>query len=102
MASNFAEIEITGTPGGIELVVKVVPGASRTRVVGALGSALKIAVSAPPEGGKANDAVVRLLAELFGVKRTEVTIVAGQTKPLKRVAVGRTTPDEARTRLAQP
>ena len=50
------------------LSVKVVPGASRDRVAGMLGDALKVQVSAPPEAGKANKAVLRVLAEFLNVK----------------------------------
>ncbi len=100
MPGNSANIEIIATADGIELTVKVVPGASRTKVVGSLGHALKLAVAAPPEAGKANDAVRRLLAELLGVKRADVSIVAGQTQPLKRIAVAGVSVAQARQRLA--
>ena len=73
---------------GISLRVKVVPGASRTKVVGVLGDRLKISVAAPPEDGKANRAVCELIAEVFGVSQREVAIIEGQTQPRKTVAVG--------------
>lgn len=67
--------------------MKVVPGASRTRIVGVLGDALKVAVSAPPEGGKANAAVCKLLATRLGKAKSDVSIVAGHSQPHKRVFV---------------
>ncbi|MBL8756650.1 MAG: DUF167 domain-containing protein [Planctomycetes bacterium] len=73
---------------GVQFAVKVVPGASRDRVVGAYGEALQVAVTAPPEGGKANAAVCALLAELFGVPARAVTVVSGHGNPRKVVAVG--------------
>ncbi len=79
--------------------VKVVPGASRSRVVGALGTALKIVVSAAPECGKANAAVIKLLAAHLDVKRAEVQIVGGHSKPLKRVLVTGRSAAELRRRL---
>lgn len=61
-------------PGGIELRLKVVPGASRERIAGPLGDRLKLRVAAPAEGGKANRAAVELLAAWLG---TAVELVAG-------------------------
>ena len=49
MAGEVDAVEITLGVGGVELTVKVVPGASRTRVAGVWGTALKLAVAAPPE-----------------------------------------------------
>lgn len=74
-------------PDGIALRIKVVPGASRTKVAGVLGDRLKVAVAAPPEGGKANRAVCELLAELFGVAARDVSITEGHTLPRKTVQV---------------
>ena len=52
--------------GGLEVDVWVVPGSSRDAVVGPYGDALKVRVSAPADGGRANDAVAALLSEHFG------------------------------------
>ncbi|MBK9128868.1 MAG: DUF167 domain-containing protein [Phycisphaerales bacterium] len=87
MAAESRGLVVTRTDRGVEFGVKVVPGASRARVVGVLGPDLKLAVSAPPEGGRANEAVVELLAQTLGVRRGDVTIVAGLTTSRKRVAV---------------
>jgi uncharacterized protein (TIGR00251 family) len=72
-------------PGGVELRLKVVPGASRSAIVGALGNRLKVRVAAPPEAGKANRAVVELLAAALGVK--DVRITAGHSGPEKTVLI---------------
>jgi uncharacterized protein (TIGR00251 family) len=98
--AGSADVELRDTPQGARLVVKVVPGASRDRLVGALGRALKLAVAAPPEGGKANAAVCKLLARSLGVKAADVTIVSGHTQPLKQVAVQGLTAADVRQRLA--
>ena len=66
--------------GGIEIRLKVVPGARRSEVVGALGDRLKVRVAAPPEGGKANRAVEELLSHAFGA---DAEIVAGHSSPEK-------------------
>jgi len=68
------------------LKVKVVPGASRTEIVGRLGEALKVRVAAPPEGGQANREVVALLAAMVGLPLAAVSVVSGQTAASKVVA----------------
>ena len=69
----------------MELDVKVVPGASRSEIVGPLGNRLKIRVAAPAEGGKANRALVKVLSEWLGTRAVE--IVAGVSGPEKTVRV---------------
>jgi uncharacterized protein (TIGR00251 family) len=100
MADDRRDVELIPRAGGIELMVKVAAGASQTRVVGAWGTALKVAVAAPAAGGKANAAVVKLLARVFGVKKAAVCVLSGQTNPLKRIAIGGITITQARAWLA--
>ena len=66
-----------GAPTRLRL--RVSPGADRAAVVGRYGDAWKVRVAAPPEGGRANDAVVRLLAETLSVPRDAVKLVSGQS-----------------------
>lgn len=83
----------------IRLQVKVVPGAGRAGVSGWMGDRLKIRVTAPPEKGKANGAVVDLLAETLGVPRARVRIVSGASSPLKTVEADVPDPEAALRRL---
>ena len=69
------------------LQVKVIPGASRNRVVGMLGEVLKVQVAAAPEKGKANQAVRELLADFFAVKIGQIELISGQTQPRKTFLV---------------
>jgi uncharacterized protein (TIGR00251 family) len=69
------------------LNVEVVPGSSRDQIVGWLGDALKIKVTAPPEKGKANEAVIELLAEALGVSSDDIDVVSGHSSPSKIVAI---------------
>lgn len=69
------------------LPIKAVPGARADSIVGPLGDRLKIRVSAPPEGGKANKAICALIARSLGVRRSAVTIASGATNPEKTVRI---------------
>jgi len=88
--------------GAVQFAVKVVPGASRDRIAGALGDALKVQVTAPPEGGKANAALCELLAQALGVNVRDVQVVAGATSPRKTVAVRNSTVAAVIARLTRP
>ena len=67
--------------------VKVVPGSSRDRVVGRYGDGIKVQVSAPPEGGKANRAVEQVIAAALGIKAQQVRVVKGHSQARKVVEV---------------
>jgi hypothetical protein len=69
------------------LDVWVQPRASRQRVVGMMGGALKVAVAAPPEKGAANRALEKLLAETFGLSAGAVAVTAGGGSRRKRVTL---------------
>lgn len=90
--------DVTGgdKPTGIVLRVMAHPGAGRTSVVGVHGDALKIRVGAPPVEGRANAALITMVAELFGVKESEVAITSGETSRTKRLSVGGIDPEQAR------
>ena len=87
-----------GRPAAL-LPVKVVPGARADKIAGPLGDRLKIRVSAPPEGGKANKAVCALLARAIGVKPARVTVHAGASNPEKIIRIEGLTPDRVLDRL---
>jgi uncharacterized protein len=74
-------------PPSARLTVKVVPGSSRDQIVGWLGEALKIKVTAPPEKGRANEAVASLLAERLGLPADAVAVVSGHSSPAKVIAI---------------
>jgi len=92
-------IETDGA-GGVLVAVKAVPGSSRDEVVGVLGDRLKVRVSAPPEGGKANKAICAAIAEALGVKARDVEVVAGHTSPEKTVRINGATMNAVREALA--
>ncbi len=67
--------------------LKVVPGGSRNTLAGLLGERLKVRVSAPPEGGQANKAVLSLLGRSLDLPRSALRIVRGASTPLKTVEI---------------
>ena len=73
------DLDLTPVVGGTRLRLRVKPGARKTAIVGVHGGALKVAVAAAPERGRANRAVVALLAEAFGLPISAVTIASGET-----------------------
>jgi uncharacterized protein (TIGR00251 family) len=79
--------------------VKVVPGASRTEIVGLLGEAVKVRVAAPPEGGQANREVTALLAARLGLALSQVTVISGQSSPAKVIGLVGITEKDALARL---
>jgi len=85
-------------PDGVVVDAWVVPGAARTEVVGLHGGALRVRVSAPAEGGKANRAAARLVARALGGRRAEV--IAGAGSRGKQVLVAGVTVEAAAERLA--
>ncbi len=90
-----------GSPGqGVSVRVKVVPGASRSKVVGMLGDRLKLAVAAPPQGGKANKAVCKLIAEALGVPARDVVVSTGTSRPQKTLMITGLSPDRVVEHLA--
>jgi len=78
---------IQESSGGVIFTAKVVPGSSRTVVAGVLEDMVKVRVAAAPEKGKANQCLVTFLADQLGVKKNDIEIVSGKTRPVKQVRV---------------
>jgi hypothetical protein len=93
-------IEITPHPEGSLLAVRAQPGARKNAVLGEHGGALKIAVTAPPEDGRANEALVEVLHDWLGLKRSQVELAAGKTHRNKRFLIRGLSPDELSKRIA--
>jgi len=85
--------------GPTRLSLRVSPGAARAAVVGRHGAGWKVRVVAAAEAGKANDAVVRLLADALDVPSRDVEIVSGHAARDKIVALAGIGPDEVERRL---
>ena len=87
------------TSDGITFNVKIIPRAKRNEIVGIEGDALKIRLNAPPVDGRANEALVKFLAEELGVPRANIEIVRGETSRHKVVRVTKLKIAELRQRL---
>ncbi len=87
------------TASGTTFAIKVHPRAKKNAITGEVGDALKIALTAPPVDGKANQACVEFFAKLLKVPRSSVTIASGQTSRNKVMHVAGLTADEVRDRL---
>jgi uncharacterized protein (TIGR00251 family) len=83
----MAKPAIQESSGGVIFTAKVVPGSSRTTVAGVLEDMVKVRVAAAPEKGKANQCLVTFLASQLGVRKGDIEIVSGQTRPIKQVWV---------------
>jgi uncharacterized protein (TIGR00251 family) len=93
------EFKITDAQKGAAFAVHVIPRARKNEVVGRVGEAIKVRLTAPPVEGKANDALIAFLAEKLDVRKSAVEIVAGLKSRDKMVCVLGLTPQEVDERL---
>jgi hypothetical protein len=80
-------IPIRDSPVGATFAVKVHPRAKKDAITGVVGDALKLALTAPPVEGRANEACIEFFAKLLSVPRSSVTIAAGQSRRQKVIRV---------------
>ncbi|ODS33433.1 MAG: hypothetical protein SCARUB_01405 [Candidatus Scalindua rubra] len=80
-------IKIREMEGGIVIPVKVQPNSSKNGIMGEYANRIKIAVTVPPEKGKANKAVIKVLAEWLDVKSPDIQIISGEKSKDKEVFV---------------
>lgn len=67
--------------------VKAMPGASQNKIMGNYNGAIKIAVQAQPEKGKANEALIKFLAKTLGISKQNIKILSGETNQLKKIQI---------------
>ena len=85
---------------GITFAVKVQPRARKNAITGTVGDALKLALTAPPVEGKANQAVIEFFAEFFEIPHSSVSIASGETSRNKVIRVSGMSAQQVRERLA--
>jgi uncharacterized protein len=86
--------------GGLSLSVWVTPGARRSELAGVADRRLRVRLAAPASEGRANDELIRYLARELGVRRQDVTVVAGGRSRRKLLHLTGVNLDEARRRLS--
>ena len=87
--------------GGVTFAVKVHPRARKNAITGTVGDALKLALTARPVDGKANQAVIDFFADLFAIPRSSVTIASGETSRNKIVRIAGVSKAVAEQKLAE-
>jgi uncharacterized protein (TIGR00251 family) len=92
-------IQISDHAEGCVVRVRAHPGARRNGIVGAQSGALKVAVTAPPDKGRANDSIVLVLADSLGLKRSQVELISGATSRAKKFLVRDVTAEVLRKKL---
>jgi len=92
-------IRIEESAAGATIAVKVHPRAKKNAITGEVGDALKVALTAPPVDGKANEAVIDFFAKLLKVPRSSVSIASGLTGRNKVIRVAGLSAEQVRARL---
>jgi uncharacterized protein len=82
--------------GSLVFTVRVVPRASKSKIVGCLDGALKIRLAAPPVDGAANEELIKTLAKFFEVNKAAVKIASGATGKIKQIRVAGANADKLR------
>lgn len=93
-------IDIRDTPDGPILEVRAKPGAKLDALIDEFDGALRVSVVAAPEGGKANEAIVRVLAGSLNVRKSQITLISGETSRQKRFLFTGLTSAELRSRIS--
>ncbi len=92
-------LDIVTTNSGIILSIRTQPGSSKNRIIGEYGGRLKLAVTAAPEKGKANKAVIELLADTLHINESSIQIISGESSRNKRLMIEGLTPEDIKSLL---
>ncbi len=95
------KLELQERDGGVVLRVQAVPGSRRNAVLGIRNGALRVAVTQVAEKGKANKALIEVLAKQLGLRKSQITLMSGETSPQKQYFVDSITVSELRERIDQ-
>jgi len=99
MSQEATGLAIEEKDGSLTFPVRVVPRAKKNEIVGVQGGTLRVRIAAPPVRGRANEALVKFLAQALGVRKGQVEIVSGQRARNKTLRVRGLSEKEAGERL---
>ena len=102
MPSMPVETKLEQHAEGVVLPVRAHAGARRSELRGGQDGVLRVSVTQAPEKGKANKAIVELLAHELGLKKSQIELIAGETSPQKRFLIRDVSLDELARRLVLP
>ena len=91
---------VNETAKGVMFAIKVHPRARKNAITGVVGDALKLALTAPPVEGRANQAVIEFFADFFDIPRSSVTIASGETSRNKIVRIAGLSRETVEQRLS--
>ncbi|MGA2002556.1 MAG: DUF167 domain-containing protein [Terriglobales bacterium] len=92
-------ISVQQSAAGVTFSIKVHPRAKKNAITGEVGGVLKLALTAPPVDGKANEACIEFFAKLLKVPRSSVTIASGQASRNKVIRIAGLSEQDVRQRL---
>jgi uncharacterized protein len=99
-SSSPPPLELRQDHDGVTFTVVVQPKARRNELIGILNQALKVKLTAPPVEGAANEALVKFLARFFRIRKSDITILRGETAHHKLIHCSNLTAEALRARLS--
>lgn len=87
-------LEITQTSEGVILPVKAQPGARKNEIAGQRNGRLIVKCTQAPEKGKANDAIIAILAKTLDIRKSSISLISGQTNSEKKFLLENVTTEE--------
>lgn len=97
----LTQLQLKESPDGVTINVKLQPRASKNEIQGISENALRVRLTSPPVDGEANAACIAFLGQIFGIAKSKITIVSGQTSRNKVIKLAGVSQQQVLDRLAQ-
>lgn len=95
----MSEVDLQRHPSGVILPVQAHPGARKNELKGVQNGLLKVSVTQVPEQGKANKAIIEFLAKGLKLRKSQITLLSGETSGQKKFLIEGITPEELAEKL---